>query len=128
MERYMVYRIRFRIHFYKYPRSKPRRTPSFPPTLYISLLSQEFAFPEFLFPSLDRPSPSSFFLYFFDSATRLFHETHAPRGREFVRDSRRDSPKTFVEIRGRYTIKFPEAKNTNRAPRSGPIIPFRASN
>lgn len=45
------------------------------------LLSQESAFPEFLFPSLDRPFPSSFFLYFFNSATRSFHESRSPRER-----------------------------------------------
>lgn len=73
-----------RIRFYKYPRSKKRAgTTRFflSSSPYISLLSQESAFPEFLFPSLDRPFPSSFFLYFFNSATRSFHESRSPRER-----------------------------------------------
>lgn len=73
-----------RIRFYKYPRSEERAgTTRFflSSSPYISLLSQESAFPEFLFPSLDRPFPSSFFLYFFNSATRSFHESRSPRER-----------------------------------------------
>lgn len=69
------------------------------------------------FYSLPSIAPSLHLSFYISSIPRPARSTNlAPRGREFVRDSSKLPVRTFVEIRGRYTIKFPEAKNTNRAP------------
>lgn len=67
------------------------------------------------FYSLPSIAPSLHLSFYISSIPRPARSTNlAPRGREFVRDSSKLPVRTFVEIRGRYTIKFPEAKNTNR--------------
>lgn len=69
------------------------------------------------FYSLPSIAPSLHLSFYISSIPRPARSTNlAPRGREFIRDSSKLPVRTFVEIRGRYTIKFPEAKNTNRAP------------
>lgn len=56
------------------------------------------------------PFPLFVFLFFLQFRDPLVPRTSPElEGRQFVRDS----SKLFVEIRGRYSIKFPLAKNTN---------------
>lgn len=119
-KRYVVYRIRFRIRFYKYPRSKGRAetTRLFPlvlsmyPCFHKNSRFQNF----YSLPSISPFLPSILLFILVQFRDPFVPRISLPRGREFVRDSSKLAvqERLFVEIRGRYTIKFPEAKNTNR--------------
>ena len=135
-KRYVVYGIRFRIRFYKYPRSKGRaETTRF-------FLSFSLCIPAFTrirvsrisipFPRSYPSFPPSFFLYLSNSAIRLFHESRSPEGENssgtrqnwpFKRDVRRNSRSIHDKI-----SRGEEYKSVGPHDSLGPIITFRASN